>query len=204
MSPIPLPLADGDTLLIDNSSLEVFTTCPRAAQYSYCLKRRGSDERSALKFGQIIHKTLDARYRATTAMHAQTPQVEGVMLAILEKEFSDWSPPMDDFRTHSFAVELINRYGIAYPFESFEVVRLADGKPFVEVPFALPLGELEVDSVFLVRDLASGSIAERHIKRLNIVWTGKVDMAYQTDGRFYIMDHKTTSMMGPSYFAWIS
>lgn len=200
MSPIPLPLADGDTLLIDNSSLEVFTTCPRAAQYNYCLKRRAADERSALRFGQIVHKALEVRYRAASSMLAQTPAVEATMLAVLEKEFSEWSPPMDDFRTHSFAVELVNRYGIQYPMESFDLLRFSDGRPFVEVPFALPLGEIEINDTILVRDIVTNEIAPRYVGTIKVVWTGKMDLGYKTYDGNYLMDHKTTSMMGPSFF----
>lgn len=196
---IPLPILDDDTLLIDNSSLEVGCTCHRAMEYYFCRKRQTASERSALRFGGIIHKALDLRYRAASPMHAQSPAVESVMLASLDNDFSAWQPPEDDFRTHSFAVELINKYGIAYPFESFEVVRLPDGSPFVEVPFAIPLGEVEINSDVTVL-LPSGGTATRHVTTLKIVWTGKIDLAYVNDGRYYILDHKTTSMMGPSFF----
>ncbi len=197
---IPLPLVDGDTLLIDNSSLEYQTTCPRAAMYYICLRRETSKDRAALNFGKIIHSALDVRYRAVTAMHAQTPQVEATMLAAVAKGFSEWSPPEDEFRNHSFAVELINRYGVAYPFESFDVLRLSDGQPFVEVPFAVPLGAIEIHGHILVKDVATGEIAERYVHAIQVVWTGKIDLAYRSNGGVYIMDHKTTSMMGPSFF----
>lgn len=200
-SQIPLALVDGDTLLIDNTTLETFTTCPRAAQYYFCLKRQTTRERSALKFGQIIHSALEARYLAASPMHAQSPAVEGVMLATVERAFADWSPPEDDFRNHSFAVELINRYGVTYPFESFQVLRLPDGRPFVEVPFAIPLGEIAINDTLLVRDVASGEVALRHVGTIKVLWTGKIDLAYESNGQRYIMDHKTTSMMGPSFFS---
>lgn len=181
--PLPLRLVDGNHLLIDNSSLEVFTTCPRAAQYHFINKRRASEERSALKFGGIIHKALDARYRIAEPMYAQSPAVETAMVAIIEQEFSTWQPGEDDFRTHSFAVELINKYGQTYPFESFEIVKVGD-KPFIEVPFAIPLGEIDSPTY--------GKIV--------VIWTGKIDIVYRHDGRIYVLDHKTTSMMGPSFF----
>ncbi len=200
MSTIPLPLVDGNTLIIDNSSMEVFTTCPRAAEYSICHRRKSNSDSAALRFGGIIHKALDVRYRAATSMHAQSPEVEAVMLAVLNKEFEAWTPAEDEFRNHSFAVELIHRYGHQYPFESFEVARFPDGKPCVEIPFALPLGSLEINEDMWVRDVATGEISLRYIGTLNVVWTGKIDLVYRYNGGLYIMDHKTTSMMGPSFF----
>jgi len=186
MTPIPLPLVDGDTLFIDNSSLEHFTTCPRQALYSLVRRLKPAGERTALNFGGIIHKILEARYRACTALHAQTPDVTQVMLATAQREFDRWTPPEDDYRTFSCAVELIRRYENAYPFEQFEVVRGLDGSPMIEVPFAIPLGTIK--------------LAEKDIK---IVWTGRIDMAYisENGGGLYVMYHKTTSVMGPSYFS---
>jgi hypothetical protein len=188
MTPIPLPLIDGDTLFIDNSSLEHFTTCPRQALYSLVRRLKPAGERTALNFGGIIHKILEARYRACTALHAQTPDVTQVMLATAQREFDKWSPPEDDYRNFSCAVELIRRYEEQYPFEQFEVVRGLDGSPMIEVPFAIPLGEIDL---------------KEEGKKIKIVWTGRIDMAYisENGGGLYVMDHKTTSVMGPSYFS---
>jgi hypothetical protein len=184
MNPFPLPLVDGDTLLIDNSSLEHFTTCPRQAYYSIVRKLKPSGERSALVFGGIIHKILETRYRACTSLHAQSDQVTNLMLAVAEREFAKWTPPEDDFRTYSCAVEFIRRYEEQYPFEQFEVLRGQDGSPMIEVPFAIPLGEIEwLD------------------KMVKVIWMGKIDLVYisQNGGGLYVMDHKTTSIMGPNF-----
>ena len=184
--PINIPLVDGNTLMIDNSSLEHFTTCPRQAYYSLVRKLRPSGERVPLTFGGIIHKILEARYRAATALHAQTVDVSKVMLAVAEREFSNWSPPEGDHRNYSCAVEFIRRYEEQYPFEQFEVVRGLDGAPMVEIPFAIPLGK--------ITDAG---------KEINVIWMGRIDLCYlsQNGGGLYIMDHKTTSVMGPSYFS---
>lgn len=185
MQPIRLSLLDGDTLLIDNSSMESFTTCPRAAQYSLIRRLRPAGERVALTFGGIVHKILEARYRAVTSLHAQTEEVTHVMLATAEREFAKWSPPEDDYRNFSCAVELIRRYSEEYPFEQFEVCRLPDGSPMIEVPFALPLG----------------SVTRSDGKVIKIVWQGRIDLCYisTNGGGLYVMDHKTTSIMGPSW-----
>lgn len=187
-TPITLPLVDGDTLFIDNSSLEHFTTCPRQALYSLVRRLKPAGERTALNFGGIVHKILEARYRACTALHAQTQEVTKVMLATAEREYQAWTPPEDDYRTLSCAVELIRRYEEYYPFEQFEVVRGSDGTPLIEVPFAIPLGTIDL---------------KNENKQVKIVWQGRIDLAYisANGGGLYVMDHKTTSVMGPSYFS---
>lgn len=182
-----LHLHDGDTLLIDNSSLESVTTCPRLAYHTLIRRLRPSGDRVALSFGGIVHKILEARYRAISSLHAQSDEITNVMLAVAEREFKTWSPPEDDFRNFSCAVELIQRYGDAYPFEQFEVARLTDGTPLIEVPFAVPLGTVT---------LSNG-------KTIKVVWTGRIDLCYLSTngGGLYVMDHKTTSVMGPSWEA---
>lgn len=173
MNSIPLPLVDGDTLLLDNSSLEKVTTCPRSAELGLCLRKQGNTDRVALRFGGIAHKCLEARYRAASAMYAQSQGVEQVMVAIAQQEYSIWQPPEDDYRNFDRMVDLIHHYGLTYPFEDFEVIKFPDGKPFVEVPFAYPLGVID---------------------GIKIVWIGKVDLAYTLNGATFLMDHKTSSM----------
>ena len=200
-SPIPLPLRDGDTLFIDNSSMEPFVTCPRLAQYVIARGLKPAGEKVPLIFGGIIHKILEVRYRALTALHAQTQEVTNVMLATAEREFAKWTPPEDEFRNYSCAVEFIRRYQEQYPFESFEVVRLPNGDPVIEYPFALPLGTIEINTEMWVRDVTSGEVSKRHVGTLKVVWIGRIDFAYrsQNGGGIYGMDHKTTSIMGPSF-----
>ena len=184
MTPFPLPLADGDTLLIDNSSLEHFTTCPRQAYYAVVRRLKSSGERWPLTFGGIIHKVLEARYRSATSLHAQTDDVTNVMLATAEREFTRVTPPEDDYRNYSCAVSFIRIYGETYPFEQFEIAKTANGVPLIEVPFAIPLGEIDHEG-----------------KIVKVVWTGRIDLCYisANGGGLYVMDHKTTSIMGPSF-----
>lgn len=204
MNPLPpLPLVDGDTLLIDNSSTESFTTCPRLSFYSIIRRLRPSGDRVPLTFGGIIHKILEARYRASTSLHAQTDEVTSVMLATAEREFAKWTPPEDEYRNFSCAVEFIRRYAAEYPFESFEVVKGQDGSPMIEVPFAIPFGELHVDDEYFILNTTTGEVAKRHLRTIRIVWSGRIDLAYisSNGGGLYVMDHKTTSIMGDSWRA---
>jgi hypothetical protein len=183
--------------------MELHQTCPRAAQYGLCYRRRTSAERSALKFGGIIHKVMEARYRAATELYAQSPEVEKVMVATAQVGFKDYMPPEDDFRNLDRAVDLIHRYGERYPFEDFEVMELPNGKPFIEVPFAFPLVTIETDAEFLVQVLVrdsngdfvmSGEAEVRHLKSIRVLWIGRIDMGYRSHGGVYILDHKTSSI----------
>lgn len=183
-----LPLVD-DALFIDNSSLERFTTCPRSAFYYISKRREGAEDREALGFGKRIHEILDARYRfhpnvipdeASTGI--TVPGTTTRMVQRADAVFSDWTPEEGSFRTYATALNFIAEYNAMYPVEAFSVAVLPDGRPGVEIPFALPLCTLEADRV------------------IKVVWTGRVDLLYKREDRYYIMDHKTTSVLGPTYF----
>lgn len=113
--------------------------------------------------------------------------------------FQAWQPPEGDHRNYGTLISLIDLYLETYPIEEFTVLTLPSGKPAVELPFAVPLGELDVHDILMVRQ-ADGSVSELFIEKLPIIWTGRIDLIYISQGRIYIMDHKTTSMLGPAYF----
>lgn len=175
-----LPLID-DALFIDNSSLERFTTCPRSAQYYIEKKREGIEEREGLGFGKRIHQILEARYM----LHPNVldPETGNAMRSTAERVFADWVPGDGSFRTLSTAMGFIDAYNATYPVEAFHTLDLPNGRKGVEVPFAIPLCSLDVEG-----------------HPIKVIWTGRIDLIYKREERVYIMDHKTTSMMGPTYF----
>lgn len=198
-----LHLTDG-ALHIDNSSLERGTTCPRSFLYNFALKRQKAGPRPALDFGRIIHKALEVRYR--NASHRPLAQIEATQLQILGQEFETYIPPEDDYRTYQLACEAIMAYNARYPVEDFEPAFDPQGQPLVETSFAVPLG-------FVVLDLKDGqsltiqnNTQEPEVVSgpcqltIPVVWTGRIDLAYRREGRLYLMDHKTTSMMGPTFY----
>lgn len=200
---IPINLLDGDTLLLDNSSMELFQTCQRAAQYGIAERRRGASSSSALHFGGIVHKAMEVRYRSCSERFAQTDQVTNVMVATVESEFTRWSPPEGDFRNLDCAVNLIHRYGERYPFEEFDQVVMPDGRPFVEQPFCFPLTVLHVNATMLVQTIAKspegqlvkvGDPKLQHVAHIKVLWIGRLDLVYTSHNGLYIMDHKTSSM----------
>lgn len=200
---IPLPLLDGDTLLLDNSSMEHHQTCPRRAQYALCMRRRSSADKAALQFGGIMHKVMEARYLAGTPMYEQTQEVTKAMLTAAQKGFAEWTPAEDEYRNYDRMVDLILRYGERYPFEDFQIVILPDGKPAIEIPFAFPLTNIEVNADFLVQRLTKNDKGEfirdgaprmQHLTTIKVIWIGRIDMIYRTAHGLYVLDHKSSSM----------
>jgi len=193
----PIPLVD-NTLFIDNSSQERIQTCKRSAGYYLAHKREGNKSKPSLQFGRIVHKILEERYRNHGA-YADADCIKA-MVQVADTEFSQWPGEPDDFRNYGMATALIKKYTEQYAFEDFEIVHLADGKPFVERAFAIPLGRIAVNRTMWVRS-PDGSIAQREVGLINVVQKGKIDLAFRREGMLYGLDHKTTSIMGSSYFA---
>lgn len=181
MTPTPLPLIDG-CLYIDNSSMELFTTCPRQAYYYIIRKLELNRDRIALQFGEAFHTVLERLYkRYGTAYRSEADNAD-----ILSHASSlSLNTPEDDYRTIPYLVSAVSKYLTQYPAEPFEIVRLPDGSPAVELPFAYPLGVID-SPVY---------------GRITIIWVGKIDLLYRSRGRLGVMDHKTTSIMGSQYFA---
>ena len=194
---IPLPLVDGDTLFIDNSTLERFVTCPRSAGYYVGQKRELNRSRAALEFGKIIHQALAVRYANFPGYVSN--ECVAAMVKALDAGFVNYKPDDDEWRNYGIAVSAIQHYNSTYPMEDFDIVQL-EGRPFVERPFALPLGEISIDADLFVRG-PDGTVSKRHVQVLKIVWKGRIDLALRRETRLYGMDHKTTSVMGPGYFS---
>lgn len=172
------PLIDG-SLLIDNSSLERFTTCPRSAEYYIVRKRESADPKTALEFGKAIHEALAVRYADPEPNYVDSA-MESRQIERLAKSFEGIEIPEGEFRTYDRAVQMLQEYNKRYPMEPFKVLKTKDGKPAVELSFAVPLGMAD---------------------NIPIVWTGRIDLIVEWDGQVWIGDHKTTSMLGANYFS---
>jgi hypothetical protein len=181
VNPIQPPLRDG-VLYIDNSSMELFTTCSRQAYYYLIRRIELNRDRIALSFGEAFHAVLDHLYR-THGNSYRDQQANASVLAFAARR--ELHPPPDDYRTTSYLTNAVNKYLTDYPAEAFDIAVMPNGVTAVEVPFAFPLGTVE--------SAAFGTIP--------VVWTGRLDLVYRSRGRLGVMDHKTTSIMGSQFFA---
>lgn len=180
MTPLPLPLVDG-CLYIDNTSLETFTTCPRQSQYYILQRKELNRDRIALSFGEAFHDVLREMYTRFGVSYRSASDNAAVLAYAQTRQLT---PPIDDYRTTSYLVTGVDKYLAQYPAEPFTIASMPDGTPGIEIPFTFPLGV--IDSPIY--------------GRITIIWTGKIDLVYRSNGRLGLMDHKTTSIMGASYF----
>lgn len=207
-------------LQIDNSSLEVFNTCPRSAEYQL-VHGRGAPPSPALTYGGAIHEGLEYWYKNKHLIKngRSHDDVLADTLRASEPPFEENPIPLGEWRTmdrcHDTLVKYTKHYGEE---ESFNLL-CHDNKRAVEIPFSLPLGVIDQPSVVetdwtfeeLVdpdtwpdQENATSLVddGKRRVlfKKIHVYWTGKIDLAVHMDGSNWIVDHKTTSMLGPTFY----
>jgi hypothetical protein len=197
-------------LYIDNSSLEVFNTCPRRAFYYMILRREPSYPSVALKYGSAVHAGLEHLYKRKQPKGSNVLVSDHIALrqaarAIL-LEYRGFRVPDDEYRTPDRAIQTLGEYMTNYPLneEPFELLYGVDKndnpKPVVEFPFACPLGVFPI-SKYMPRWEQDQPLGDVWVNNIHIVWTGRIDLPVLWEGRVpTILDHKTTSMMGSTFY----
>lgn len=204
---------------IDNSSSERFTTCARSAEYYIVHRREATSLNPALAFGKAVHSALEVKY-----LYELSPAVRQKQLELVTKAFQNDPPPIDDHRTLDRAMDVVERYDKKYPFEPFEVAKHPlTLEPCVEMKFEQKLGKVEVNDwvpVWPTLDLNTPNLklgrvhalghwteptmyapaTHVYISSVYVLWTGRIDMIVKLDGLLWVLDHKTTQMMGPQFF----
>jgi hypothetical protein len=188
-------------LEIDNSSLEYFNACPRAAEYQL-IKARGFSGSAATRYGSAIHKYLEMRLRGGEVGHAQQ-----LMLSMFHS-----FPPLqpDEWRTVDHAMNAMEQYENFYRQQDRLKVAYTDNRdtpePYVEVPFRLPLTVIDINDDIpfapheIIYDYQDTGETAFHVKRVHVYWTGKIDLLCLYDEKPAVLDHKTSSMLGALFY----
>lgn len=181
---------------IDNFALTMYQTCP--AKFKLRMIEGWSPRRSsaALNAGQVLHRGIEEWYR--------TGDVTKSVLACRDA----WpiEHPVDDWRTlekvQSTLVEYIREY--AAQDKAWNIIGAPDD-PMLEVSFTLPTG-MYLDCPYCGWRWHAGYEGntcpniECRAPLEPIEYGGIFDMAIEQIGQVYVVDHKTTTQMGPSYF----
>ena len=173
-----LPLLDGNTLFLDNSRYEYFTTCQRKAEYAVVRGRVSADTKQALTFGECIHLAQKFRYKFSGNQAVDATR-ELQQQILIDKFYSDKVVPLQDHRTPAFAADVIQKYNITYGQEPFELAVSPSGRTLVEEGFSFEIGR---------------------IGNIRVVWTGRIDLAIVNSQGLWVVDHKTSSVGGEGYF----
>lgn len=164
-------------------------TCPRLTYYKTVLRRESNKNRSALSYGQAIHKALELRYR-----YGQSDVVYQRQIEVLTEHFVNNPVDTMEWRNLDTALECLLRYNKTYEHDPIKSVQM-DGEALVEVPFSIPFITIEVGATIQIDG------QDVFVKKITVLVRGLIDViALVDDSGLWIVDHKTTSMGGPGFF----
>lgn len=182
--PLFKTLPDGALHLeIDWSSFEGFLNCQRIGKYRN-VQGRIALPKSALVYGQAIHSALEHRYRhgftKSQPLYDSPDWKTPAINILLKNPF-----PAGEWRGVDVALQLLNAYEKQYSHEPFEIFHVEDNayetSPAVELSFSVPLMSTE---------LPGGTV--------HVSWTGVIDLIVIQNDEVWVVDHKTSSIQGPS------
>jgi hypothetical protein len=206
-----LPLLDG-ALFVSSSFLDVLT-CPRAAEYYKLHGKVAERGTSAITFGQHIHSALSLYYRLQE-YNLSPDEIKTKVSTLLEQQFTLHPVDEDDWRNLNWAMETIQRLISKYEFEDIEVVRYKEPrkckycKPpepclwcnntgltsvMSEIPFVVKLFDYQQFFSFGPHD-------GKGYTNIPIYYHGFIDLLIRRSNLLYVMDFKSTSQLGTSYW----
>lgn len=183
------------SLNLDNSTMEKLV-CPRSFEF-YSVFGRDTASRDPLTYGSAIHLALE-HYFATGDSEQMIP--------IMAKYFADNPTSDGSWRNLDHAVESMRRYvAIRQQLPAWTPITMPDGKKAVEVGFRLPLRSDRVCLSSYPAELICADCPPDlgYVSGMvDIFYTGKLDLIIHADepGEFDIVDHKTTSIGGPTFW----
>lgn len=203
----PSPSHSDDYILeVDNSSMEKFSTCPRAAENYLVHSRESAYDSSATSFGKLFHSCEELRL-----LHGLTPAVIQRQKELVVEHFLNSPVPPDDHRTAERMIQVLDMYNTRYVNDGWpEKVYTHAGHKMVEKAFKVQLctihlnetlpyyrSELVVNKDSIVDPTREDSL---FIRDLHILWTGRIDIILSDSNALWITDHKTSSIGGETYY----
>src|ERR1043165_834972 len=131
-----------DVFYVDNTIVELITTCPWLSYASVIRRRRPTDESAALRFGGFIHQALDYRYKQIGLGQSWS---EGKMITLLDGLFRNTPLETEGWRNFDTAVKVVRAYNRRYcDGQDFHKISTnpKTGLPYVEQPFACDTGKV--------------------------------------------------------------
>lgn len=200
----PSPTHPDDYVLeIDNSSLEKFTTCPRAAENYLVRSRESSRDSSATSFGKLFHSCEELRL-----LHGLSPVVVKRQYELVLEHFEQHPVAPDDHRTAARMISILDLYNKRYENDGYpEKVLEKDGQKMVERAYKVELCSLELNCILpydafalLQHPQSMERNGDLRVRSLHIFWTGRIDAILHDSNALWVLDHKTSSIGGEQYY----
>jgi hypothetical protein len=175
-----LPLIDG-CWFVDNSTKDIFTTCPTAGDYYVRHRRVLASEGTALRYGGIIHEALAMRNRIQAARPPSpwSAEDEQAQLKHLVDQFSARPCETESWRNVDSAIKLLRAYNAQTRLDSYTFATDKANFAVIEMPFAAYIGD---------------------VRGVKIIYCGKIDRTVVLQDGIFVWDYKTSSMLGDTFW----
>lgn len=170
----PFPFYNG-AYWIDNSTIEDWLECNRQYEYSSIRKRVNVFNKAPLNYGKAMHTVL-ATLELLHGNQYTSANMEK-LTGVLRAHFEASPQPPDDHRQLALAVETLRRYVTLYEVEPWKIADAANG-PLIERVLYTKLTEIE---------------------GIPLYYYGLLDLGVRKPDGFWVVDHKTTSMLGSNF-----
>ena len=187
---------------IDSTALGTYMTCPTAF-FMYAVLGRDRGERDALNYGSHLHAVLEYYFKLDPSEHATCLPT---LIELLASRFNTTPCGPGSWRNLDHAIETVKRWhAYRQQIPVWEIYEDANGK-FVERGFRIPIYVFRVPTSNITlpsRLIISGDDSDvcPKVESINVYLTGKIDLViYDRQRQKRIVDHKTTSIDGPSFW----
>jgi len=173
-------LRDG-VLAIDNSSYTNWDGCDMKGLLAGALRLQPTRGVAPLRFGSAVHAGLEALHRGYTLEES----IDIANAVALKEKLHEVA---DERRNQANLEPLLRGYVADYALRpnKFNPVEV-NGEPLVETSFSFPLGTVDV-----LDDYGQA-------RKITVRWDGKIDMVAFYKEEVWVVDHKTTSVMGERF-----
>ena len=215
----PIPLSNG-AMFVSSSFLDTLI-CPRASQYYKINARVGDRGSTAMIFGQHLHSALSLYYRLQE-YNLPHDTIMSRVSTLLEMEFASHPTDQDDWRNLNWAMEIFQQLVQKYRDEEFQVVRYKEARPCTKCvgmgkaedishpdnPVQAETHCLWCNGTGLTSVMSEIPFAVKLFDHLDyekqrsipIYYHGFIDLLISRNGLLYVMDFKSTSQLGQSYW----
>lgn len=174
---------------IDNSMFTNWDSCFVKGLLSDPLKKQLARSMDALVFGGAVHAGLDSFYRGGSVKE----QIESALEQVEEsgQQLSSEHPRTEENLRNLFVQHHVEQEQLA------DIVPISiDGEPVIEKSFSMPLGTIEIstdDAMKVYFDTDEDSV------EIAVYWEGRIDMLATFRDNLWLVDHKTTTVMGEKF-----
>ena len=194
-------------LFFSPTGIDWLQACTRGASH-YILDRIVKvGNANGMTFGAHIHSGLALRYRMSE-FNTTADEINSAVIALFEKQFYQSPTDEDDWRTLNWAVEIFQHYQEVFANDDFKILhwqspqtcKVCAKQRATPLPTDQPCSWCNNTGSHTLMAEVSFAVKLFDYKETPIYLRGIIDLPIRYGSNVYIMDFKTTAVMGQSFW----